>query len=129
MSETTTQFRPDDGPINVELVDSKFFTRWPCTVCGGCTEKVGVLAEAAEDEIRVCETCLQWGVIDTELEIHAEKLEERADWLRSLKGRLQVPTFTEWQARMNEVEQEYKQMYPEWSDGPQLVTDHESLPF
>ena len=44
MGETTTQPR-EASRIKVDLVDSKFITRYPCTVCGGCTAKVEVLAE------------------------------------------------------------------------------------
>jgi hypothetical protein len=45
---------PAAGPIKVELVWTNVVTRWPCTICGGSTEKVSVLAEGPGG-IRVCE--------------------------------------------------------------------------
>jgi hypothetical protein len=58
----TTQPVPAEGPINVQLTRTTFFTRWPCKVCGGCTEQVDVLAEG--HGVRVCESCLRDGDID-----------------------------------------------------------------
>jgi hypothetical protein len=94
IDDTTTV--PETGPIKIELVWTNFYTRWPCRVCGGHTEKVGVLAEGPGG-IRVCEKCLKAGDIDARLERHAAELEEIASLTRSLVGRLQVPTFEEWQ--------------------------------
>jgi hypothetical protein len=48
---------PTTGPIKVDLVWSGFYTRYPCHVCGGCTDKVAVLAEGPGN-LRVCETCI-----------------------------------------------------------------------
>ena len=95
--------------IKIELTESKFFTRWPCTVCGGCTEKVNILAQSdpkieGKTVIRVCETCLQRGGIDDKLEEHAQSLEAFAAYVRSLRGRLDVPSFSEWEAKVEEVE-------------------------
>ncbi len=64
--------------IKINLVYSRFLTRWPCHVCGGCTDKVEVLAEGHDgdgDTIRVCETCLKAGNINARLEQHAKDLE------------------------------------------------------
>ena len=33
--------------IEMQLVHSRFFTRWPCTFCGGVTEKVAIFVRAA----------------------------------------------------------------------------------
>jgi len=35
----------DRKMIEVKFVESGFLTRWPCHVCGGCTEKVDILCE------------------------------------------------------------------------------------
>ena len=68
--------------IEIKLRETNFFTRYPCTVCGGCTEKVAILAEGTlqlSDDgesrtVRVCETCLEGGDglgIDDRLDLHA----------------------------------------------------------
>ncbi len=95
--------------IKIELTETNFFTRRPCTVCGGCTGKVSTLAQSdpkteGEAVVRVCETCLQRGGIDDKLEEHAQSLEAFAAYVRSLRGRLDVPSFSEWEAKVEEVE-------------------------
>ena len=102
-------------PISVDLVETNFFTRWPCTVCGGYTEKVAILAEGTQrlsDDgecrtVRVCETCLEGGDglgIDDRLDLHARALKGEAALIRSLIGRLKVPTFAEWCKAERETE-------------------------
>jgi hypothetical protein len=95
-----------NNEIVCELVRTNVYTRWPCTVCGGCTEKVSVLTEAKDtinggEDILVCERCLERGDIDGELSRHADRLEEHArvyaQELRRLIGHLRVPTFERWQ--------------------------------
>ena len=93
--------------IEIKLTETNFFTRWPCTVCGGCTEKVAILAEGTQrlsDDgesrtVRVCESCLEGSDglgIDEHLDLHARALEGEAALVRSMIGRLKVPTFAEW---------------------------------
>jgi hypothetical protein len=88
--------------IQVKLTRTNFHTRWPCTVCGHLTEKVTVLAESDgsddQDVIRVCEVCLEANDIDNRLAERARALEDEAAFVRGLIGRLQLPTFAEWQA-------------------------------
>jgi hypothetical protein len=104
--------------IDIQLVETNVYTRWPCTVCGGCTEKVSVLAEERGvpkgSGIRVCETCLKAGNIDDRLEQHAKDREQQARdcvafaaELRGLKGRLVVPTYEAWQEAVRKHEGEY----------------------
>jgi len=99
--------------IEIKLTETNFFTRWPCTVCGGCTEKVAILAEGTQrlsDDgesrtVRVCETCIEgcggeglppgFG-IDYRLDLRARQLEAEAALIRSMVGQLKVPTFAEW---------------------------------
>jgi hypothetical protein len=89
--------RTDDGrKIKIELVKTRFFTRYPCDVCGGCTEKVSVLARG--HDLLVCETCLEAGDIDERLKRYATALEAMAAVKRALIGRLVVPSYAEWQA-------------------------------
>ena len=93
--------------IEIKLTETNFFTRWPCTACGGYTEKVAILAEGKQQlsddgesrKVRVCETCLEGGdglEIDARLDLRARALEGEAALVRSLIGRLKAPTFAEW---------------------------------
>jgi hypothetical protein len=94
----------DRKMIEMKFVQSDFITRWPCHVCGGCTEKVEILVEGVDEsdnEIRICETCLkEREQIDVKLEKHAEYLLDQAAWLRSLIGRINAPSHAEWKAAM-----------------------------
>jgi hypothetical protein len=92
-----------DDKIRFALVETNVHTRWPCHVCGGCTEKVSVLCEVETEGdwkgLRVCETCLEAGQakIDERLQAQIASLESQAAELRTLVGRLVVPSFEEWQ--------------------------------
>jgi hypothetical protein len=95
-----------DDKIKFELTPASYFTRRPCHVCGGRTEKVSILCEAklpcsdgVEVTMRVCETCLMAGQdrIDKRLNSHIKELEGHARDLGGLVGRLVIPTFDEWQ--------------------------------
>jgi hypothetical protein len=103
--------------IVVELNQTNVLTHWPCHVCGGCTDKFNTLAEVLSGPcqgLRVCETCLYAGDIDTRLAWHADELEEwgkEEEWvkervkaLRGLIGRLQVPSYAEWRAYDDRVD-------------------------
>ena len=98
--------------IEIKLTETNFFTRHPCTICGGCTEKVAILAEGTQQlgdgdsrTVRVCETCIEgcdgeglppgFG-IDYRLDLRARQLEAEAALIRSMMGQLEVPTFAEW---------------------------------
>ena len=112
-------FKPKPTTIEVKLVKAFGYRRRPCTVCGGWTEKIPILAEGRQDLssgdyhagehriVRVCETCLRLGAIDDRLELHARQMEAAAQSLREMIGRLQVPTFEEWQARCEQHEREW----------------------
>jgi hypothetical protein len=56
-----------------------------------------VLTEC-EDGFRICEKCLEAGDIDAGLKKRAEELDEEAQYVRNLIGRLKAPTYAEWQA-------------------------------
>jgi hypothetical protein len=89
---------PAAGPIKVELVWTNVVTRWPCTICGGTTEKVSVLAEGPGG-IRVCEQCLECRQFNDHLERNARWHEDEAKRLRTLHdviNRLEIPTYQEW---------------------------------
>jgi hypothetical protein len=94
-------------PVRVELTSSTSYTRQPCDLCGGHTEKAGVLAEVREGELagfRTCEACLRRVSEGADLDA---MLRERADALlaeasvdaarlRSAVGRLRVPAYRQW---------------------------------
>ena len=142
--------------IEIKLRDTNFFTRYPCTVCGGCTEKVAILAEGTQRlsdngesrTVRVCESCLEGGDglgIDARLDLHARSLEGNAALIRGLIGRLKVPTFAEWcraerehnvHAVMeihgisrDEAENKVPRDYPRAPDRPLFDGNGEKLPF
>jgi hypothetical protein len=97
------------------FVRTGFFTRWPCHVCGGHTEKVEVLTEVkcvdGDVALRVCETCLEAGDIDKRLEDHAARLVSEAARLRNLIGRLKVPTFAQWKEKEADCHLEARASY------------------
>jgi hypothetical protein len=112
-------------PVRVELCETNFYTRHSCDLCGGRTEKVGVLAEVREGELagfRVCENCLQrlseGADLDAMLRERADALlaEASADAarLRSAVGRLRVPTYREWGRAM--MERDYRDMLARYTD-------------
>jgi hypothetical protein len=84
--------------IEMKFVRTSFFTRWPCTFCGGCTEKVAILCEA--EGLRACEQCLEAGQdrLDDRLRKSADVCEARATALRGLIGRVKIPTYAAWEA-------------------------------
>jgi len=96
-----------DGKIRMQFCRTNVFTRWPCDVCGGQTEKVEVLCEgkmASGADIRVCEFCLEAGNINERLERHASLLEGDTRFVRGLIGRLLVPSYASWVAANELVE-------------------------
>ena len=144
--------------IEIKLTETNFFTRHHCTICGGCTEKVAILAEGTQrlsDDgefrtVRVCETCLEGGDglgIDARLDLHARALEGEAGLVRRLIGQLKVPTFAEWcraerehevRAHMendgneisrDEAENKVHPDYPRASGRPLFDGNGEELPF
>ena len=142
--------------IEIKLRETNFFTRYPCTVCGGCTEKVAILAEGTQQlsddgesrRVRVCETCLEGGDglgIDDRLDLHARALEGDAALIRGMIGRLKVPTFAEWSKAerehevnacieidgisREEAESKVSPDYPRAADRPLFDGNGEKLPF
>jgi hypothetical protein len=97
----------EDGKIKFELRPAGSFTRRCCHICGGYTEKVGTTIEVVDGPhagLRACEACLQHGDIDARLREHVDSLENRVTGLRTLMGRLQVPTYGEWCAFEDRLE-------------------------
>ena len=99
--------------IKLKFVGSKLISRRSCTICGGHTEKDRVLVEAEIScgTVRACWRCLKGNnadkkgfTVDERLTRHAERLEDYARFVRSLVGRLVVPSFQAWQAEERRVE-------------------------
>ena len=154
MTDQTT-IETTEPMIEIKLTETNFFTRWPCTVCGGETEKVAILAEGTQrlsDDgesrtVRVCESCLEGDSlgIDARLDLHARALEGEAALIRGLIGRLKVPTFAEWckaerahevlshmeieGTSRDEAENKVHRDYPRAPDRPLFDADGENLPF
>jgi hypothetical protein len=98
--------KTDDGKIKIELVRSDSLTRQPCNVCGWYAERCSVWARG--HGLQVCESCLEAGAvaIDERLERHAAALEAGAAATRALIGRLVVPSYAEWLAKVAAVNDE-----------------------
>jgi hypothetical protein len=73
------------------LERTNFYTRLPCTVCGGCTDKDDIICESSVGYL--CHRCIRDGNLDRKLEAHAAGLERRAAQVRGLIGRLQAPSY------------------------------------
>jgi hypothetical protein len=102
--------------IKFEFRQTNFFTRYGCDICSGCTEKVNTLCEVLEGEekgLRVCERCLEAGkdMADERLKARIEHLGNLADYLRSLIGRLEIPSFEEWQKAEEKAEQDFMEWH------------------
>ena len=110
--------------IKIKLIEANFHTRWHCHVCGGRTEKVAILAEGKQDislpddgpemrTVRVCEQCLKGtdGLsIDQRLELTAKGFEGAAHMTRMMIGKLEVPSYAEWEAACRKHDEEYQRM-------------------
>ena len=97
--------------IVFELVETNYLTRWRCHICGGCTEKEPILCEVKSGEYkgtRVCESCLKCGHFDDHIRAQIESLERYAESLKSMLGRIQAPTFEQWQDAISEYEQRWR---------------------
>jgi len=96
--------------IKIEFVETNVFTRWPCGICDGWTEKDAILCEGLDPTdggtVRVCWQCLKSGNIDGRLEQMAQKMERIAASARDMIGRVKAPTYAAWLARcaINNIE-------------------------
>jgi hypothetical protein len=96
--------------IELKLVETNVLTRWPCDICGGCTDKVSILCEGDDSinggTLRACETCLEAGQneIDARLREHIERRDCYTGQLRALIGNVKVPSFAEYEAAYKAAE-------------------------
>jgi hypothetical protein len=104
--------------VDVELTEQELWCQ-SCTLCGNRIEKqqVGdnVLARGYDSEregheVMVCASCLASEDVAARIERHAVEFEQqaagslkRAAWLRSLIGRLNLPTYADYQAAEDEI--------------------------
>jgi len=100
--------------IVFDLVESNFYTRRDCHICGSLTEKDYVLCEVTEGEykgLRVCPRCIKARDFNTRLEETAKRLEQEVSFTRSLIGRLKVPTIDEFNQLTEEIDNKIIEQY------------------
>jgi len=116
-------------PIIFKMIDTNFFTRRPCVLCGGWTEKDQVLCECEGEH--VCERCIikasaDKGYVDRALEERAASMERSAISFRSAIGRVKLPSHAEWLKRDDEYSDAwFNANIPGFSDG-ELASYHSS---
>ena len=97
--------------IKFNLIRTNFYTRRYCHICVGMTEKDEILCEVTEGEhkgTRACPRCLEYRGFDKRLEATAQELEKEAEYTRSLIGRLEIPSFDEYNQRTLGEEAKYE---------------------
>lgn len=97
-----------------EFVETSFFRRCPCHICGGTTEKDGILMEVLEGKwkgLRICPLCLKSGDIDGRLQKNIDRMTSEAEELRALVGHIDAPTYQEWLDRTEKYNEDCKQHY------------------
>jgi hypothetical protein len=121
--------KTDDGKIKIELVRSDSLTRQPCNVCWRA-ERSAVWARG--HGLHVCESCLEAGAvaIDERLERHAAALEAEAAATRALIGRLVVPSYAEWLAKVaavNDESERWDRAYDIAQSAERLAIEHDNI--
>ncbi len=116
--------------IVFEFVQTNFFTRNACHICGGYTDKVEILCEVTDGEfkgLRICECCLEAGKekVDERLKAQIKSLENQLSELKSFAGRLVFPTFAEWEERSRQADREHFDSDEEYQ---QRVNDSQKQP-
>lgn len=106
--------------VQAALCTTNVYTRWPCHLCSGCTEKVAILCEVPDGEFegfRVCEQCIEKHdgdstSVDAALRTRAaeivRKAADQAEELLNLVGRLEVVDFKTWQAACDAHDREFE---------------------
>lgn len=100
----------------VFIESNNFFTRWPCVVCGGVTDKMSAhpMVRLDGDGYHLCDQCFESGAegIKPELINHADCLEARAKALRQLAAEpWTVPTMAELHAFRKKIEDAFESEY------------------
>lgn len=102
----------NEEKIVFELVETNFLTRWPCNICGGCTEKDPILCEVKSGEykgMRICTSCLTCGNYDDNIRAQIDDHERYIKLLKSMLGRIEAPTYDQWWDATNEYEQRWRE--------------------
>lgn len=95
--------------IKAKLVVPGVLMRHHCHVCGGTTERVHVVARVAEGPhkgLTICENCLKSGDIRQKMIEQAELHAYRAKMFRAAAPNIEWPTFEEWKAMEDRIEDE-----------------------
>jgi hypothetical protein len=100
--------------IKFELTTTNVHTRWPCHICGGHTDKCEVLCETKsgpfDNYTRICENCLKERNFDERLKKEVQEVRALADKLETMVGRIEAPTFEQWEEAERKAEASYLDM-------------------
>jgi hypothetical protein len=118
----------DERMIIMQLVRTNVFTRWPCHICGGETEKVATLCEGDADgtPLRCCEVCVRGGQgqLDERIRSNIASLEQHIEFLRAIVGRVSIPTYAEWEVAEEAFDDECRTENGEAELGAENVARH-----
>ena len=95
--------------IKVELVVTGALMRHNCHVCGGTTDRVHVVARVTEGPhkgLTICENCLKTGDIRQKMIDQADLHAYRAKMFRAAAPNLECPSYEEWKAMDDRIEEE-----------------------
>jgi hypothetical protein len=110
----TADASQNDAKIQIEINETHVFTRWPCVICGGWTEKDNIESTfkfGCDYDEFVCEECLDAGPAQFKerLLAHAHGRERHAAYLRELaEHEFIVPTKEEYQRLRNEIDERWR---------------------
>ena len=95
--------------IKAELVETHTAIRQNCHTCGGRTERVHVVARVTDGPhkgLTICENCLKSGDIRQKMIEQAELHAYRSKMFRAAAPILEWPTYEEWKAMDDRIEEE-----------------------
>lgn len=97
--------------IVFEYIGSSFRLGFYCVLCGDCTGSNLVHVQVVKGEhagVIACKKCLAAGEtrVDVKIQERIEELEEEVATLKSIKGRLDLPTYEQWLEQEKQAEYE-----------------------
>jgi hypothetical protein len=128
---TTRQTAPVEHPralLVFAMKRTNLYMRWPCHLCGGCTDKEGVecVAPCPGDgkphELFACQQCVEENDPDARIAEQTAHREAQIGYLRSLLGRVVLPGADAWREAVAEAERQWREEYgEEYGEDPTLV--------
>ena len=97
--------------IKFNLIKSDSLIRQHCHICGCRGEREYIWCQVTEGEYkgtRVCTRCIKNRDFDEVIEKNAQSLEREVEYTRSMIGRLEIPSFEEYNQRTLEEESQYE---------------------